>query len=54
MGLPYWAAKSTATYSNPTTYNYQLSLTNLRDALHHGKGAAKVDAQCDTPATELS
>jgi len=33
---------------------YQLSPTNPRDALHHGKRAAKVGAQCDKIATELS
>ena len=33
---------------------YHLLLTNPHDALHHGKRAAKVDAQCDKLATELS
>jgi len=33
----------------------QLSMTNPRDALHHGERAAnKVDVQCDNLATELS
>jgi len=33
----------------------QLSLTNPRDALHHGERAAnKVHAQCDKLRTELS
>jgi len=33
-----------------------LSLTNPRDALHHGERTANnnVDAQCDKVATELS
>jgi len=39
-------------------YKDQLSLTNPRDALHHGERAAmqtnKVDAQCDKFATEVS
>jgi len=34
----------------------QLSLTNPRDALHHGERAAtnQVDAECDNLATELT
>jgi len=36
-------------------YKDLLSLTNPRDALHHGEHAAnEVDAQCDKLATELS
>jgi len=42
-----------------TTSTYQLSLTNPRDALHRGKGAANKGgrshvAQCDKLATKLS
>jgi len=35
-------------------YKYQLSLTNLLDALRHSQYGAKVDAHCDRPATKLS
>jgi len=35
---------------------YQLSLTNQRDALHHGKRAVNTAGgrKCDKPATELN